>query len=384
MQTLAIAFLTLHLTDSGAALGLATGAKLLPFLLFGPYGGVVADRVDKRRLLFLTQTASGTGSLLFGVLTLAGVMTFPLLLGISLVLGCLTVLDNPARQSMLPELVDRDLLGNAVTLNSISLNAARMVGSVVGGVAVAAVGPAACFLVNAATFGAVILSLALMHTDEIVPAPVAPRARGQVREGFSYVARTPELAVPLVVLTVTGILAYEFPTTLPLLATDAFGGDAGTYGVMAALMAAGSVVGGLWLARRSTRTPDAGDPQRRLAVVCLWWGAAILLAALAPNLVTACLALVVVGYGTISLNSSTKTTLQLTSRPEMRGRVMALWALAWAGSSAVGAPLVGWIAEELGSRAGLVAGGLPTVLLGVLLLLHRPRPSHRPHRSRRS
>lgn len=365
MQTLAIAFLTLHLTDSGAALGLATGAKLLPFLLFGAYGGVVADRVDKRRLLFFTQAASGLGSLLFGVLTLAGVMTFPLLLVISLVLGCLTVLDNPARQAMLPELVDRDLLGNAVTLNSISLNAARMVGSVIGGVAVAAVGPATCFLVNAATFGAVILSLALMRTDEITPAPVAPRARGQVREGFVYVAHTPALAVPLVVLTITGILAYEFPTTLPLLATDAFGGDAGTYGVMAALMAAGSVVGGLWLAARSRPTS--------LGVVCVWWGAAILLAAWAPNLVTACVALVAVGYGTISLNSATKTTLQLTSRPDMRGRVMALWALAWAGSSAVGAPLVGWIAEEFGSRAGLAAGGLPTVVLGILLLLHRLR-----------
>lgn len=341
MQTLAIAFLTLHLTDSGTALGLATGAKLLPFLFFGPYGGVVADRVDKRRLLFITQAASGLGSLLFGVLTVAGVMNFPLLLVISLVLGCLTVLDNPARQSLLPELVDRDLLSNAVTLNSISLNAARMVGSVVGGVAVAAVGPAACFLINALTFGAVILSLALMRTDEIIHAPVTPRARGQVREGFSYVAHTPALAVPLVVLTVTGVLAYEFPTTLPLLATDAFAGDAGTYGLMASLMAAGSVGGGLWLARRSAGVPAPGNPQRQLALVCLWWGAALVLTAWSPNLVTACIALVFVGYGTISLNSSTKTTLQLTSRPDMRGRVMALWALAWAGSSSIGAPLVG-------------------------------------------
>jgi MFS family permease len=363
MQTLAIAFLTLELTGSGIDLGIATATRLVPVVLLGPIGGVVADRHDKRRLLFGTQTAAALGSLAFAVLAFTGVITYPLVLVLSLVLGCLTVVDNPARQSLIAELVDRRDLANAVVLNSISLNVARVLGSVVGGTLVAVVGAAACFLFNAASFAAVIAGLAAMRTGEMIPAPRTPRGRGQVREGLRYAARTPELAVPLLMVTVTGILAYEFPTTLPLLATGAFHGGATTYGLMAALMAAGAIVGGLVAASRPARPRP-----RALAEVCLGWGAAILVTGLAPNLVTTCAALVLVGYGSITFNSTAKTTLQLASRPELRGRVMALWAIAWGGSSVVGAPLVGWIAEQFGSRWGLVVGGVPTIVLGLVML----------------
>jgi MFS family permease len=363
MQTLAIAFLTLQLTGSGAQLGIVIGTRLVPFVLLGPIGGVVADRYDKRRLLFFTQTASAVGSLAFGVLALTGTISYPLVLGLSLVLGCLTVVDNPARQSLIPELVGRADLANAVVLNSVSLNVARVLGSVLGGTLVAVVGAPVCFLLNALSFVAVIISLARMRAAEMTSAARAPRAPGQVREGLRYAIRTPELAVPLLMLTVTGIVAYEFPTTLPLLATDAFHGDAVTYGVMAAAMAGGAVVGGLVAASRTARPGP-----RALAQVCIGWGAAIVVTGIAPSLLTACLALVFVGYGSITFNSTAKTTLQLAARPELRGRVMALWAIAWGGSSVVGAPLVGWVAEQFGSRWGLVVGGVPTVLLGLVML----------------
>jgi MFS family permease len=371
MQTLAIAFLTLHLTGSGTDLGIAAATRLLPFLVLGPIGGVIADRYDKRRLLFLTQTSSAVGSIVFAILAMTGTITYPLVLILSLVLGCLTVVDNPARQSLIADLVGRDTLANAVILNSISLNVARVLGSVVGGTLVAVIGTPACFFINAASFGAVIVSLALMRKADIAAPVRAERARGQIREGFRYAIHTPELAAPLLMLAVTGILAYEFPTTLPLLATGAFHGTAATYGIMAAVMAAGAIVGGLVAASRSARPHP-----RTLALACIGWGAVILITGIAPNLWTACIALVFVGYGSITFNSTAKTTLQLASRPELRGRVMALWAMAWGGGSVIGAPLVGWAAQEFGSRWGLIIGGAPTILLGLIMLpyLHRRVP----------
>jgi MFS family permease len=370
MQALAIAFLTLHLTESGAGLGMAAAARLLPFVILGPIGGLIADRYDKRRLLFLTQTSSAAGSVLFAILAMTGVITYPLVLILSLVLGCLTVVDNPARQSLIADLVDRDTLANAVILNSISLNVARVLGSVIGGTLVAVIGTPACFFINAVSFGAVIVSLAMMNTSQIAAPARAARARGQIREGFRYAITTPELAAPLLMLTVTGILAYEFPTTLPLLATGAFNGTAATYGIMAAVMAGGAIVGGLIAAARTGRPHP-----RQLALTCIGWGAVILLTGLAPNIWTACIALAFVGYGSITFNSTAKTTLQLASRPELRGRVMALWALAWGGGSVIGAPLVGWAADQFGSRWGLIIGGAPTIALGLIMLPYLPAAS---------
>jgi MFS family permease len=333
---------------------------------------VIADRYDKRRLLFLTQTSSAVGSLVFAVLAFTGAINFPIVVILSLILGCLTIVDNPARQSFIADLVSRETLANAVVLNAISINLARVLGSVVGGALVAVVGTPLCFFLNALSFGAVILSLAMMRTDEIAQPVRAVRAKGQIREGFRYAVRTPELAAPLLMLTVTGILAYEFPTTLPLLATGAFHGTAATYGLMAAVMAAGAILGGFIAAART-----AQPHPRSLAITCIGWGVAILLTGLAPSLWTACVALAFVGYGSITFNATAKTTLQLASKPEFRGRVMALWAIAWGGGSVIGAPLVGWAAEQFGSRWGLIIGGVPTILLGLVMLPYlarHPRP----------
>jgi len=363
MQTLALAFLVLRLTGSGAALGAATAARYLPLVLLGPFGGLVADRYDKRRLLYLTQSASALVALLFALLTALGAASVGMVVVLSLALGLLTAFDNPARQSLIGELVPRDRLANAVTLNSVSVNLARVLGAAVGGAIIAAVGLTSCFLLNAVSFLAVLASLAMMRESELYPVARPPRERGQVRAGLRYARRTPALLVPLVMLTVTGTLAYEFPITLPLVARGAFHGGAGTYGVMAAVMAVGAVTGGLVTAARGSRR-RAGT----LALSAVGWGAAILAAALAPSLPWELVALLFVGYGSIRFNSLSKTALQLAAEPAMRGRVMALWTLAWGGTTVIGGPLVGWAAQQFGSRWSLVVGGVPTVLLGLAML----------------
>jgi MFS family permease len=360
MQTVAQSFLVLHLTSSGTALGLATAARFLPLFLFGPLGGVVADRVDKRRVLYVTQTLSGLLAGTFAVLIATGTIEMWMVYLLALSLGCVNVFDNPARQSFIAEMVPPAELSNAVTLNSVSLNMARVFGAALGGVFVAGLGLATCFALNGVSFIAVLISLVLMRQADLYPALRAVKEKGQVLAGFRYVRRTPELIVPMVMIAVIGTLAWEFQVTLPLIAKDTFHKGAGTYGLMASVMGGGAVVGGLVSASRAR--PRA----RALSLAAIGWGIAIFAAAVAPNLPIELVTMVFVGYGSITFNSMAKTTLQLASKPVMRGRVMALWALAWQGSTPIGGPIVGWVAQAFGARWSLVVGGLPTVLIGVL------------------
>lgn len=372
MQLVAVAFLVLDLTHSGTALGVAIATRLAPLFVLGPIGGLVADRMDKRRILYFTQSLSAVGALVLAVLTYLGLASYPLVLLLSLVMGSLLVVDNPARQSLIGELVHREVLANAVVLNSVSVNVARAFGAVLGGALVAAVGASTGFLLNMLTFVFVLITLARMRTSEIRVTVPVPRQPGQLREGWRYTVRTPEIALPLFMLTVTGTLAYEYPTTLPLLAVDAFSGDARTYGWMAASMAAGSVVAGLVAASR--KNPPG---YHTLALTCVGWGIAMLAAAAAPTLSTELLVLFSVGYASMSMNATSKTAMQLAARPEMRGRVMSLWAMSWTGSAVIGGPIVGTVGEHLGSRWALVVGGLPTLVLGILAWPHMRRVARR-------
>ena len=253
-------------------------------------------------------------------------------------------------------------LPNAVTLNSVAMNMARVFGAALGGVIAAAIGLALCFACNALSFAAVLVSLAAMRTSELFPAERITRQKRQVRQGLRYVRSTPELLIPLVMIAVIGTLAWEFQITLPLMASKVFHGGAGAYGVMASVMGAGAVVGGLISAARSR--PRA----RALCLAAVGWGIAILAAAVAPSMALELVALVFVGYGSITFNSLAKTTLQLAAKPEMRGRVMALWALAWLGSTPIGGPIVGWAGQAIGARWALVIGGVATLVCGVLAL----------------
>ena len=263
---------------------------------------------------------------------------------LALSLGFVNVFDNPARQSFISEMVPPDDLPNAVTLNSVSMNLARVFGAAVGGVLAAVLGLALCFACNAISFGAVLLSLAAMNGALLYPAKPVKKKPGQIRAGLRYVRETPELLIPLLMIALVGTLAWEFQVTLPLMASEVFGGGAASYGVMASVMGVGAVGGGLISAARSR--PRA----RSLCVAAIGWGIAITAAAVAPTLPLELVALVFVGYGSITFNSYAKTTLQLAADPAMRGRVMALWGLAWLGSTPIGGPLVGWIAQEAGAR----------------------------------
>ena len=372
MQTVAQSFLVLDLTHSGTQLGLTSAARFLPMFVFGPVGGVFADRMDRRRVLYVTQTLSGLLAGVFAVTVGTHSIRLWIVYLLALALGFVNVFDNPARQSFISEMVSAQDLPNAVTLNSVAMNMARVLGAALGGVIAAAIGLALCFTCNALSFGAVLVSLAAMRGSELFPAKRVSKQKKQVRQGLRYVRNTPELLIPLVMIAVIGTLAWEFQVSLPLMASKVFHGGAASYGVMASVMGGGAVVGGLISAARSR--PRA----RALCLAAIGWGIAILAAAVAPSLPLELAALVFVGYGSITFNSLAKTTLQLAAKPEMRGRVMALWALAWLGSTPIGGPIVGWAGQAIGARWALVIGGLAALACGVLALPALTRLDRRP------
>jgi MFS family permease len=362
MQTVAQSFLVLTLTHSGTQLGLVTAVRFLPMFLFGPLGGLIADRMPKLRVMYITQSLQGLLAGAFAVLVGTHSIEMWMVYLLALLLGCVNVFDNPTRQSFISEMVSPADLRNAVTLNSVSVNMARIFGAALGGVIAAELGLALCFACNALSFVAVLISLAAMRKSELFPAKRLERKKRQVREGLSYVRSTPELIVPLVMIAVIGTLAWEFPVTLPLMARNIFHGGPGAYGVMGSVMGIGAVAGGLVaVARPRPRT-------RALCLAAIGWGIAILAASAAPNLPLELAALVFVGYGSITFNSFAKTTLQLAAAPSMRGRVMALWAVAWLGSTPIGGPIVGWVGQHLGARYGLVIGGAAALVCGLAAL----------------
>ncbi len=362
MQSVAQSFVVLDLTHSGTQLGLTSAARFLPMFLFGPVGGVFADRMDRKRVLYLTQSLSGLLAAVVAVTVATHSIRLWIVYLLAIALGTVNVFDNPARQSFISEMVSAQDLPNAVTLNSVAMNMARVFGAALGGVIAAAIGLALCFTCNALSFAAALVSLAAMRTSGLFPAKRVTRQKRQVRQGLSYVRSTPELLIPLVMIAVIGTLAWEFQVSLPLMASKVFHGGAASYGVMASVMGGGAVVGGLISAARSR--PRA----RALCLAAVGWGVAILAAAVAPSMALELAALVFVGYGSITFNSLAKTTLQLAARPEMRGRIMALWALAWLGSTPVGGPIVGWAGQAIGARWALVIGGVATLACGVLAL----------------
>ena len=379
MQRVAQSWLVLELTGSGTLVGVTAALQFAPILVAGPWGGLVADRVNKRRLLVGTQAVAGVLAVSMAVLVGTGSIRLWMVLVLAFALGCVNAIDNPARQSFVVEMVGEDVLVNALTLHSIVVNAARAIGPAVAGVLIAHVGMAASFAANAASYLAAIVALALMRSQDLRPAPAASRARGQLREGLRYVWRTPALRGPLLLVAVVGMLAYEFEVSLSLHARFTFGGDAQTYGWMNSAMGVGAVAGGLLTAGR--RAPSA--------TTLLWsacvFGMLILLVAVAPTLPLALVALVATGAASIMFIATAKTLLQLRATPEMRGRVMALWAVALLGTTPIGGPLIGWVGEHVGPRFGLAVGATATILAGIVnfsyLHLRRRADKQQEHRT---
>jgi MFS family permease len=363
MQMAAQAWLVLTLTHSSTALGLIVALQTLPILLLGPYGGVVADRADKRKVMIGLQTMMGVQALVLGLLTIAKVVTVWEIGALAMLLGLNNAFENPARQSFMLEMVGAEHLRNAVSLNSVLVNVARSIGPAVAGVLIATVGEGVCFLLNAASFLAVIASLLSLDRSALAPSPPASRGPGQLREGLRYVRRTPDLAVPLAMMALAGMLAYEFQVSLPVMARSGLHVGATGYGFMTAAMGIGAVFGGLIVAAVG-RTGIA-----TLSLAAAAFGVLLALAALAPSLPVELIALALVGWASISFMATGNSTLQLAAEPSMRGRVMSLWFVAFQGSTPIGGPIVGWVIAAAGARAGLGLGAVTCVLVALLGLL---------------
>jgi MFS family permease len=372
MQSVAQSWLVFTVTHSATAIGFVLALQTLPVLLLAPYGGVIADRVDKRRFLIVLQSLMGVQALVLGILAVTHSVMFWEICVLAIVLGLNNCFEMPARQAFMLEMVGSSQVRNAVSLNSTMVNAARAIGPAVAGLLIATVGVGLCFLINAVSFVAVVYSLTSMDINALKPSPPAQRARGQLREGLRYVRGEPRLWVPLVMAGIVGTLAYEFQVTLPVLAKQTFGGNAATYGFLTAAMGFGAVFGGLFTATRG-RTG-----LRTMTFAATGFGVAMLCVALAPTLAIGFVAMAVTGFAAICFMSTGNATLQLEATPSMRGRVMSLWAVGFMGSTPVGGPLVGWVVEVAGARSGLAVGGLSCLVAAAIGLvairkLHRRR-----------
>lgn len=363
MQRVAQAWLVLELTGSGSAVGAVTAFQFLPILLLAPFGGLIADRMDKRRVLYVTQTMAGVTAATLGMLVLTDVVQLWMVFALALVHGTVGSFDNPARHAFVMEMVGRSRLTNAVGLNSVLMNTARIIGPAAAGALIVTVGIGICFLINSVSYLFFIGALLMMRSREIERTEPEPRRRRQLREALAYVRSEPVLYVPLVMMGMIGFLTYEFEVVLPLMARFTFGGGADTFGIMFAVMGLGSVCGGLYTAVRGDQ------PGRTMIWLAYALGGVVTATALAPTLWVAYLALFWVGMSATAFFTLGNSVIQLNSAPEKRGRVIALRTAAILGSRPLGAPIVGWIGEHLGPRFALGLGALAA--FGVAVWAHR-------------
>ncbi|MFT4009535.1 MAG: MFS transporter [Nocardioidaceae bacterium] len=365
MQRVAQDWLVLQLTDgSGTAIGVTTGLQFLPMLLLSPLGGLVADRMSKRRLLQITQLSMGTVSLLLGVLAVSGVAQPWHVYVLAFVFGVATAFDSPARQSFVSEMVGPDDLTNAVGLNSASFNTARIIGPAVAGLLIAAFGsgPRATgwvILLNAVSYLPVIYALRRMDPRELDTPKPARAGRGMIRAGVGYVRRRPDIMLVMTVVFFAGTFGLNFQVTSALMATHVFHKGAGEYGLLGSTMAIGSLAGALLAARRT-------NPTSRLVVIAaVLFGAAEIVAGLLPTYWSFMAWTPLLGLSALTMITSANATVQLAAAPEFRGRVMALYLMVFMGGTPIGSPIIGWVGENLGARWTLILGGLLTIL-GVL------------------
>lgn len=360
VQTIAQTWLIYQLTGSGTYTGLLTAVQFLPILLLGPVGGLVTDRLPKRPVLYITQAGFMVLSVIMAGLVLSHTIQPWMVFVVAAVSGIIKVIDNPTRQTFIMEMVGREHITNAVTLNSIEVNMARVVGPAIGGALIAGIGTGWCFAVDAVSYLAVLCCLLLMRGHELHAGERVVKARGQLREGFQYVWHTPVLRNVLLMMVIIGTLSYEFQVVLPIFASRTFHAGAGGYSFLMGAMGLGAVIGGIITANRRNVTP------RTIAIAALSFGVAMLLAAAAPHIIVAGLFMVLVGIGSISFTSVANSTLQLQSAPNMRGRVMSLWTMAFLGTTPIGGPIVGYVSEHTSARVGLLLGGLAAVAASAL------------------
>ncbi|VXC11191.1 MFS transporter [Arthrobacter sp. 9V] len=356
-----------HLTahDAGA-MGITLALQLGPQLFLAPWAGLLADRYSRRKLLFLTLVAMALLSTGLGVLVLLGVAELWHVYLFALMLGIVTAVDAPVRQTFVSELVTDDYLPNAVALNSASFNVARMIGPAVSGVLTVVVGPGWVFLINTVSFVAMLWALKLIPASSLRSQPRAAAGKGRIREGLQYVRNRPDIQVVLVAIFIVGTFGLNFPLFIAAMVGTQFGMDAGAFGALNSVMAIGSVTGALLAARR-------GRPRLRLIFGAAGgFGVASALAALAPNALLFGLALIPCGLFALTLITSANGYVQSTTEAVMRGRVMSLYMAIFMGGTPIGAPLVGWVANVGGPRwaVGVAAvAGVSTAVVGLLWII---------------
>jgi MFS family permease len=377
-QRVAQDWLVLEIAPNPAiALGVTTALQFLPMLLFGLYGGVLADRYDKRRLLIGAQVAMGLLALLLGVLDLTGVVQLWHVYALAFGLGMAAVVDTPVRQSFVSDLVGPADLPNAVSLNSATFNSARIVGPALAGVAISGVGTSWVFLANALSYVAVIAGLSRMRPAEMWPSPRQQRAKGQMREGIDYVRERPQLYVPVLLVFMIGTFGLNFQITLALVAKQVFHTDAGSFGLLTSAFAVGSLVGALQSARRT------GLPRNRtMLVAAAAFGLLEVADGLAPTFLSLGLLLIPTGMAVLTFTTTANALVQLSAAPEVRGRVMSIYVLVFLGGTPIGAPLIGVLASALGPRSSLLIGGgicVVSALVAAVFLARLEGLALRPH-----
>jgi MFS family permease len=359
MQTIGQAWLVLKLTGSGTALGLVTALQFLPVLIFGAMGGVIADRLPKRKILYFTQSTAALLALILGLLVVTDTIQLWMIYILAPMLGLVNSIDNPTRRTFVMEMVGSKQLSNAITLFSTAFNLSRIVGPAVAGAVIAAFGLAPCFFVNSASYAAVLVALSLMHTDELHQVDPVKRAKGQLREGLRYVSNTPILKYLLIMVAIVGTLTFEFQVNLPLLAKFTFGTGADGYALLNTAMGIGAVTGGILIAGRKRIKPSS------LIYTSVIFGITIILTAVTPTIHFAIFMMIIVGIFLIQFTSYGETMLQLESDPNMRSRVMSLWSIAFLGSTPIGGLIIGWIGEYASPRWGLTVSGAAAITAGV-------------------
>ena len=368
MQTMAEAWLVSTLTGSGVAVGATFAFRFLPVLLFGLWGGTIADRFDRRRVLLVTQTLAAVLAVALWLIVLTGVVQVWMVFGLAITLGFVTVVDEPARHAFVEEMVGPDRLPNAVALTSAVGNSARITGPAAAGLLIGTVGTSWVFFVNAVSFFAVVGALAAMRPAEL-HRPHRHTDRPRVREGLAYAWSITEIRATILLVAVVGTLVYNFPTFLTLLARDTFHGGAGLAGFLMALLGVGTVVGALTAASRPRPT------SRTVVVSAALLGITLVVAASVPTEIETEIALLPLGALAVFFGSSANAHMQIWSAPQLRGRVMAIYTLLTLGTTVVGGPFVGWVCQNWSPRAGLAFAGCATVTAAAVVAapLHAAR-----------
>lgn len=375
LTMIAATLFVLDLTDSGIAIGVLTACQFAPVLIFGMWAGAIVDRQEKRRLLLIVQVVAMAQSF---ALTFLAFMGHPPLLAVylvSIVGGFVVAIDNPARRAFIIEMVEEDQVTNAVSLNSALMTSARVIGPVLAGALIALVGFGWCFSIDAFSYFGALTALFLMRTSELRRPPIVPRAARQIRAGFRYVRRLPELWLPLLMMALIGTFAFNYQVVMPLLVERDFGSDDTVFTLLFSCLSVGSLLGALYMARRTSVY------LRTSVTTAAWLGASTLGLAVAPSLLTAFAVSVVIGFAMTAFLTAASATVQIAADPAMRGRVLAIQGVVILGSAPIGGPIVGAVCEVWGPRAGMAIGGVACVVaagVGAYVIARRAR-TLRPH-----